>query len=287
MARFRLRFLLQEIDLPLGDTVIGRSARCQVTLEDPLVSREHARIRIVNGRASIEDLGSRNGVQIGGVLVQGLRELADGDRIRLGSQELVFCAGVLAGGRGFGDRPTGFLSRCASCGQPYSLELAECPACGSSDRNEEDTLTGQPGSVRDWGLALLVEALERATSLDQRDDVERILAQARLGIEQRIGNGEQVERATLDVVADAAATLSATRGDAAWGRWLLSVYASMAAVPPRAVAQTLRTLPASERTTLAPGARRVMESVSSRGGPAQADRERFERLTALLESTRV
>jgi pSer/pThr/pTyr-binding forkhead associated (FHA) protein len=70
LARFRLRFLLQEIDLPQGDTVIGRSASCQVTIEDPLVSREHARIRISGERATIEDLGSRNGVQVGGNSLQ-------------------------------------------------------------------------------------------------------------------------------------------------------------------------------------------------------------------------
>jgi len=81
-ARFRLRFQLQEIDLPQGDTVIGRSATCQVTIEDPLVSREHARIRIVGERATIEDLGSRNGVQVGGTSLQSLHVLRDGERVR-------------------------------------------------------------------------------------------------------------------------------------------------------------------------------------------------------------
>src|SRR5258708_4279931 len=75
LARFRLRFLLQEIDLPQGDTVIGRSATCQVTIEDPLVSREHAKIRIQDERATIEDLGSRNDVFVGGSPVQGRRDL--------------------------------------------------------------------------------------------------------------------------------------------------------------------------------------------------------------------
>ena len=92
LARFRLRFLLQEIDLPQGDTVLGRSATCQVTIEDPLVSREHARIRINGDRATIEDLRSRNGVQVGGAPVQGVHVLRDGERVRIGTQELVFFA---------------------------------------------------------------------------------------------------------------------------------------------------------------------------------------------------
>ena len=284
LARFRLRFLLQEIDLPQGDTVIGRSATCQVTIEDPLVSREHARIRIMGDRATIEDLGSRNGVQVGGVTLRSMHVLSDGERVRIGTQEMVFCAApqLNVDAR---SRTTGFMCNCSECGHPYPLELTECPACGSSDRTEEDTLAGAPSSSqRDWGLDLVVEALRRAESLGRTDDIERILSHARLGIEQRIGNGQPVERPTLDAVADAAATLAATRGDAAWGKWLLSVYASIGSVPPRAVGQSLITLPLSERSSLAAAARRVVESVSSRGGPRSEDRESFAGIEALGES---
>ena len=285
LARFRLRFLLQEIDLPQGDTVIGRSATCQVTIEDPLVSREHARIRITGERATIEDLGSRNGVQVGGVHLLKVHVLLDGERVRIGTQEMVFCAGAPAPAVGLGARATGFMCHCSECGHPYALEMSECPVCGSSDRTEEDTLAGAPSSSqRDWGLDLVVDALRRAESLGRTDDIERILSHARLGIEQRIGNGDAVERPTLDAVADAAATLAAARGDATWGKWLLSVYASLGTVPPRAVGQSLITLPASERTSLAPAARRVVDSVSSRGGPRHEDRESFAGIEALGHS---
>ena len=164
LARFRLRFLLQEIDLPQGETVIGRSATCQVTIEDPLVSREHARIRIVGDRATIEDLGSRNGVQVGGAPLVGVHSLRDGERVRIGTQEMVFCATTLqsAIGPGIGSRTTGFMCHCSECGHPYPLESLECPECGSSDRTEEDTLAGAPSSSqRDWGLDLVVESLRR------------------------------------------------------------------------------------------------------------------------------
>src|SRR3954470_8973013 len=147
LPRFRLRFLLQEIDLPQGDTVIGRSMTCQVTIEDPLVSREHARIRIAGERATIEDLGSRNGVQIDGTLLKKVHVLRDGERVRIGTQEMVFCAAAPpALGARLGGRTTGFMCHCSECGHPYPLELVECPACGSSDRNEEDTMSGAPSS---------------------------------------------------------------------------------------------------------------------------------------------
>ena len=270
--------------MPQGDTVIGRSATCQVTIEDPLVSREHARIRISDERATIEDLGSRNGVQVGGVPLRGRHELRDGERVRIGTQELVFCAAPPAASRRLA-RTTGFMCNCSECGHQYALELLECPVCGSSDRTDEDTLAGAPSSSqRGWGLELVVESLRRAESLGRSDDIERILSHARLDIEQRISSGQAVDRHTLDSVAYAAATLAATRGDAAWGRWLLSVYASVGSVPPRAVGQSLTSLPATERTSLAAAARRVVESVSSRGGPRSEDRESFAGLEALGHS---
>ena len=53
MARFRLKFLLQEFDLVGPEVLLGRSPECHVTLEDPLVSRQHARILIGGETAQI------------------------------------------------------------------------------------------------------------------------------------------------------------------------------------------------------------------------------------------
>jgi pSer/pThr/pTyr-binding forkhead associated (FHA) protein len=69
VTRYRLRFLLQEIDLPQGETLIGRSASCQVTIEDPLVSRQHSRLYI--RERSRPDLGSRSGSMVNGRAVSG------------------------------------------------------------------------------------------------------------------------------------------------------------------------------------------------------------------------
>ncbi len=71
-------------ELPLGQTVIGRSEVAQVRLPDDGVSRRHAKIvREADGSAKIVDLDSTNGTYINGrrVHAEGLRE---GDRIRIG-----------------------------------------------------------------------------------------------------------------------------------------------------------------------------------------------------------
>jgi pSer/pThr/pTyr-binding forkhead associated (FHA) protein len=49
------------------------------------VSRRHAIIRIAEGEATLEDLGSRNGTFVGKRRADGVITLNDGDAIRLGS----------------------------------------------------------------------------------------------------------------------------------------------------------------------------------------------------------
>jgi len=49
--------------------VIGRDPGCDLRLDDPMVSRRHARVRLERGIWLIEDLGSRNGTRVDGSLV--------------------------------------------------------------------------------------------------------------------------------------------------------------------------------------------------------------------------
>ena len=280
VARFRLRFLLQEVDLSPGDTIIGRSATCQITIDDPLVSREHARIRVEQDRISIEDLGSRNGVQVGGRPLRGIAELGDGDRVRIGSQELVVCSSATGAAGNTQRRTTGFMCHCASCGMPYPTESPACPACGSKERTQDDTLTG-PTSDRDWALELAAEAVMRALEKQSWDDVERLLLRARLHVEQRLADGGRLDQRPLNGVGGAAVALAFAKGDVAWVRWALSLYATLGQLPPAETARGLATLAPAQRSTLAPAARRVVESVSSRGGPRSEDRESYEQLLKL------
>ncbi|MBI1380006.1 MAG: FHA domain-containing protein [Planctomycetaceae bacterium] len=70
---------------------IGRRSECAIQLEDPQVSRTHARIRMEGNRAVLEDLGSVNGTQHNGRKL-GPKEvvpLSNGDRISMRPFELV------------------------------------------------------------------------------------------------------------------------------------------------------------------------------------------------------
>ena len=36
---FRLRYMAHDLELPIGEFVVGRSTECQLSLDDPLVAR--------------------------------------------------------------------------------------------------------------------------------------------------------------------------------------------------------------------------------------------------------
>jgi DNA-binding winged helix-turn-helix (wHTH) protein len=80
----------RQIHLTEGENIIGREPEAAVWLDFFTVSRRHARIVIAGGRATLEDLGSKNGTQVRGQRINGAVELTDGDEIRIGSVVLSF-----------------------------------------------------------------------------------------------------------------------------------------------------------------------------------------------------
>jgi hypothetical protein len=76
--------------VPPGGGVVGRSRDCDIVLEDTGVSRRHAELRPTPDGWTLRDLGSTNGVRVDGLPVVGLHVLQPGERIDLGSTEIVF-----------------------------------------------------------------------------------------------------------------------------------------------------------------------------------------------------
>lgn len=73
-----------------GINTIGRDPGEDVHLNDPSVSRHHARIIVENGCATVEDLQSRNGTAVQNEPVVGSRTLHDGDEIECGNVKVWF-----------------------------------------------------------------------------------------------------------------------------------------------------------------------------------------------------
>ena len=70
-------------------TVLGRSRGATLSIDEPSISRHHARVvRTEDGRHVLEDLGSRNGTFVNGCAVRRVA-LRSGDRVQLGP-DLIF-----------------------------------------------------------------------------------------------------------------------------------------------------------------------------------------------------
>jgi Protein of unknown function (DUF3662)/FHA domain len=74
---------------PTGAT-LGRSRQCDVVLDDPNVSRQHAEIRPRGGSWVLTDLGSTNGSSLNGRRIDSPEVLKRGDEIELGTSALTF-----------------------------------------------------------------------------------------------------------------------------------------------------------------------------------------------------
>lgn len=222
MTRFRLRFLLQEFDIGGSEVVIGRSSDCQITIEDPLISRRHAQVILRDQSAFVMDLGSRNGVRVNGRLVKGEQLLNDGDRIRLGTQELVFSV-VARVDRP--PRPTGYMRVCHACGTPFPEGSPSCPHCGAPSLADEDTMTGQINEPkRGWTFQLLGEVIERALSSGKAVEAERLMRRAAKEVDERIGTGERLEAEHVSMIAGFAVRLAKLVGSSEWVSWALTLH---------------------------------------------------------------
>jgi hypothetical protein len=86
----KLRIAGRTAVIGAGGAVLGRSRECDVVLDDANVSRRHAEIRPSGASWIVVDLGSTNGVKIGGRRIDGPQSLRSGDTLELGATRIVF-----------------------------------------------------------------------------------------------------------------------------------------------------------------------------------------------------
>lgn len=80
----------REIPLPeSGDVVVGRDAGCEITIDDARASRRHATFHVTPGMVTVEDNASRNGVRVNDVAINGVRTVAHGDRVEVGTHVFI------------------------------------------------------------------------------------------------------------------------------------------------------------------------------------------------------
>lgn len=276
MARYRLRFLLHEMDIPEGEVLIGRSAHCNLTIDDPLVSRNHARLIIGQDAAFVEDAGSRNGIRVNGRTIVGRVPLHDGSRFRVGTQELVLRRIEEAALQPPRRQATGFMIHCTSCGLPYSTEVKECPECGQNHPGDDEPTTT---TEQAWSIELVAETMHRARVLGRDENLLRLLRQARGVLDS---TSVTVDRRRLDQLADGALRHASQTGEIEWARWALGLYCERGLAPGPGVGKQLSSLPPSTRDTLAPAVGDVVRSLRPpQAGVEEADAATIRMLRSL------
>jgi hypothetical protein len=186
VPRYRLRYQSTNLEMPLGEFSIGRSSSCNLALADGLVSRKHAVLHIGPEAAVVEDLGSRNGVAVNGVRINGPRQLAHMDRVYIGSQELVL---IDAEKLRDGAKETADYVVCKSCGAINGAAKRRCGECGkrlSSTAGETlaSTSSGVDSSSHAWGaedtrtaraLDVIAGIASKSIAMGRFEEAERIL----------------------------------------------------------------------------------------------------------------
>ena len=84
-ARYFLIIDGKRMPLRAGETIAGRDEGCGVRLDEPSVSRRHARFLVQDEGVTVEDLNSTNGTLVNGKRKSGAVALHAGDTIKIGS----------------------------------------------------------------------------------------------------------------------------------------------------------------------------------------------------------
>lgn len=216
----------------------------QVTIDDPMLSRRHIRIDLSGHEPTLEDLHSRNGTQLNGRPLVGRAALADGDRIRIGTQELVFLAPQTSKRN---DRNTSALTFCAGCALPYPTRSAHCPHCGAVPTDE-----GASSAVRDvaasgWTFHLLSQVVARAIDQGRLADAERMMSRGVSELEEQLDEGVEVVSGRILGIAECSARLGCALRSARWMEIGARLYRRGGEPPSREVLALLDEMPADAR----------------------------------------
>jgi predicted component of type VI protein secretion system len=211
---FRLRHQQHHFELAEGEFLIGRSAECQLALDDALVSRRHALLTVTANAVVVKDLGSRNGVVVNGTKIDSSRVLLDGDKLTIGSQEMhLISSQPLRSNEGLRARSRTGAQTLAHATPALGVPAAAARSAVSMPKDPPKRVDSFP---------LLATLSDKALALGRTDDAERLLASVMAEI---LKNVQQGDRASLDTVDQAALYAVRLAGATAKGSWVDYVIA--------------------------------------------------------------
>jgi len=250
-----LRFGDHGVEIHEGETLVGRSASSGLVLDDPLVSRTHARIVVSRGSVTIEDLKSANGVLVNGEPLLRARVLVSGDQVVIGEQNFV----VFVATRTEPPPSSGLEPRVPPLG---GLRVSPAPEAERS----EATRKGE-------AIDLLGSVAEKVLALGRGDEAERILSSYLRNLLQTARvNG--VDPIVAEKAATYAVRLAETTGKGTWVDYTFELYGIVKRPLPGPIVDGLY---ASLRRMASPSIRAFREylSVMRTVGPKLGPSDRF------------
>ncbi len=233
--RFRLRYLQHDLELTEGQFAVGRNASCQLSLDDPLVSRRHAILYVSRDGVLVEDLGSRNGVLVNGQRIEGRVDVRAGDKILIGSQELTLLharddvapAGVQPG-------PPQVASKLTLPKMAAAVRHAEVPPSHLVDSEPEPSMVRRADAFK-----LLGGVAEKALAMGRAAEAERLLASALADVIETTRQGRSVPPSLVDQAAKFSAKLATATGKGGWADYVIELYSAQGRPCPASVIDEL------------------------------------------------
>ena len=234
--RFRLRYLKHDLELSPGTFSIGRSAECQLSLDDPLVSRRHALLRVFENEVTVEDAGSRNGVVVNGTKIEGAVRLNDGDRVTIGAQEMTITA--------IADSEMARRAVRATPASAGPVTLVTMPVANVQHiPTPEPIHVGEESTIarpkRGEALKLLGGVADKALALGNPESAERLLQGGLQELMADVRASRGVAADSMETAARFAARLASGTGKGSWGDYAIELYARSRMLPPAAIVDEL------------------------------------------------
>ncbi len=185
--------------LPIaGSVVVGRSPDCAITIDEALVSRHHAEFVVDDNGVSLTDLGSVNGMTVGGKRVEGSVRLTPGDVIAIGSRTFVL-------------RYDGHVGS-EMVRTQITLGASQFPGV------EDDT-------ARANVLELLGSVSDKALAMGDVDEAVRVLGPALGMLSEEVEHSQKLEGSLEDQMTEYSLKLADATGDGRWINGLVRCYA--------------------------------------------------------------
>jgi hypothetical protein len=230
---YRLRYLQHDLELSDGQFAVGRNASCQLSLDDPLVSRRHAILTVTKDGVTVEDLKSRNGVLVNGRRIERATVVRAGDKILIGSQEMMLletrtgALGSPAHITSGGGLPKMTLSKLeAALAVPeeqssVSFSGVSIPSSNVSDFDPEPSMMRRVD-----GFRVLGGVAEKALAMGRADEAERLLASALADVIEACRAGRKIPTSLAEQAGRFSARLATATGKGAWADFVIELYSS-------------------------------------------------------------